>query len=96
MKRKSQPAELKLGNLYVIDYNDHFEASRVGSNREDMYHPVVIRSIGQLVAITPLQYNLQYSRQVSADEVYTHSIHGIMKADVIQAIDMGPSPDPKR
>jgi len=90
---KQRKTELKLGNLYVIDYNDHFEAARVNSEDASMLQPVVIRSMGRLIAITPLQYNLEYSNQLtSGPGTYTHSIHGIMRSCVIQTVDLGPFP----
>ena len=91
MKKTTKPLELKLGNLYVMEYNDHFEASRVGSENQTMLVPIILRGIGRLVAITPTQYNLEYNRQViTGPGEYTHSIHGIMKSCVTNIRDLGP------
>src|SRR5262245_55238866 len=82
---------LKLGNVYISDYDDHFEASRVGSESQAMLEPVVLRAIGRLVAITPKQYNLEFSSQIShVSGEYQHSITGIMRSCVTKVIDLGP------
>lgn len=84
--------DLKLGNIYCIDYNDHFHADRVASTDASMHVPVVIQSIGRLVAITPIQYNLEHSSQLSASSSeYAHSIHGIMRSCITKVKDLGTS-----
>ena len=87
------PKELKLGNYYIIEYNDHFHADRVGSENEDLLHPVVLRAVGRLVAVTPIQYNLEHACEGhDANREYAHSIHGIMRSCVTAVHDFGPGP----
>lgn len=89
MQKRTKQPRLKLGNFYIIDYDDHFEASRATSNDPALLQPIVIRTVGRLVAITPKQYNLEYSCQVADSPGYIHSIHGIMRSCVINVTDLG-------
>lgn len=94
-KRKKR--QLKLGNLYIIEYNDHFSSERAMSTDESNFRPVVLRTVGRLVAITPTHYNLEHSRRIDGDdEAYSHSIRGIMTPCVVSITDLGPWPQKRK
>ena len=84
---------LKIGNIYSITYNDHFRAEKSSTQNPELLKPVVLRAIGKLVAITPLQFNLQ--SQLRSDCPYPESVadvYGIMRSCIIDAADLGPDP----
>lgn len=93
MKTRRSPRQLKLGNIYVIDFNDHFSARRVTPTDPGNLQPVVLREVGRLVAITPLQYNLEHAKRLGVpDDDNLHDIHGIMRSCIIRVHDLGPAP----
>jgi hypothetical protein len=83
---------LKLGDFYSIEYNDHFHADRVLSEDPRMFKPVILETTGRLIAITPLQYNLEHNCQKSDQPgEYTHSLHGIMRSCITKITHLKPT-----
>jgi hypothetical protein len=81
---------LKLGNIYVMQYNDHFRTPRwVDDDDPNMLVPVILKAYGKLVAITPTQYNLEHA---AIPEHGQRAVTGVMRSCVIAAHDLGPDP----
>ena len=88
MKRK--PTGVTLGNVYCMDYNDHFSNTDWADvSNPAQLEPVVLQAIGRLVAITPIQYNLEYMSVVNTPNK-NHRVVGIMKSCVTRIQDFGP------
>ena len=81
---------MKLGNWYVVDFDDHFTMQRTRANDAGSMVPIPMRASGKLVAITPKLLILEFGRRIDDDSAaYERSHWGILKSTVIAVHDLG-------
>ena len=88
MKSKPKQLRLHLGNIYAIDWLDHYYADRIRADAAES--PVVNRTYGKLTEVSPRYLRLEFCRQISDDTPSTTvSYFKILRTDIVDAQDFG-------
>ena len=86
----AKPTKFKIGNVYSIEYDDHWHSER--TYREDINDDCRLRSRGVCIRITPKALILEHEI-VASDTHRTNkrsNHHGIVRSAILKVQDFGP------
>jgi hypothetical protein len=90
----SKKRKLTVGNIYAVQWTDHFFADRMDTSDAEENSPVSMRNIGKLIGSTGPYLKFEHSRRSEtwADGSYKHSFFAVIASDVVEVHDLGPDP----
>lgn len=89
-QKRDRGTRFRLGNVYSIDYDDHWSSERTYRDSVDD-EPCRLRSIGRLIKETPRFVILEHQECLSDSHATNKRSdhHGIMKSCITRAQDFG-------